>query len=496
MDTPSFPPSPASVPQPILRAVSMLAGLVVVGDFLMWNLSPGVGYALFLGALAVLMMIVGERTRRAWFAAALLFVTAVQAGIDLCLTNIVVTLVLLAVLLGETRFGSLPAGWPRWLEGLLAWMRAPGRWFWLVGEGCRTREWRWFSPWRTLAIAMPALFLTGLFAVVLANGNAVLADGIGRSFKHAVDWLFQFDFSPLRVVFWALLGTMALVLARPSVAPSAPRLLARPPAVWLRKEVSIGFWQSVWALGALNALFFIVNTIDAIFLWRHGAIPSTVNAYDFIHEGTNSLITAVVLSAIVLSAVFQQQPEISRRLSLRVLGHLWIVQNLALLASVVLRLKLYVDFAHLLTAKRIHLGCFLALVALGFVFLVLHLERGPDLRRLLWRNSASAFVLLFTLQFVNTTGLSAAWNVQRFLDDREWGIDLTYLETQGFEAWPALCQLAAAPVNRPSVLQARSLVAKHSVEALQWRAKLDWREREWRRDAFAEQLIATSAAHP
>ena len=474
-----------------------MAGVVVAGDFLAWNVAPGLGYALFLLGLGALIVALGARTSRAWFAGALFFATAVQASIDLCLTNFCVTLILLAVLLGETRFGSLPAGWARWLEGLFAWMRAPGRWFWLAKEGSQARvRWSWFSLGQSLAIIMPAMLLTGLFTVVLANGNVVLADGFWHSISHFFEWLFQFDFSPLRMLFWLLLATAALVVAQAPPAPASPRFLARPPGIWVRKNVGVGLWQSALVLVSLNALFFLVNTIDALFLWRHGTLPATVNPYDFIHEGTNSLITATVLSAIVLSVMFQQQPEISRRPFLRVLGHLWIVQNLVLLASVALRLKLYVDYAHLLTAKRIHLGCFLALVALGFGFLALHLERGPDLRRLLLRNMVSAFVLLFTIQFVNTTGLSAGWNVQRFLDDRDWGIDLTYLDTQGYDAWPALCRLAAAPGEDPSTRHARALVAQRSADARDWRAKIDWRARQWRRDAFARELIETNDARP
>jgi len=501
------PPAADSIAhtEPLAGTVLLTAGIMATGDFLLWHRSVGVGLALFIMILAVAIVAKGRRSWRTWLAFGLLIATCVQSMIDLCLTNGCMLVVLFAVLAGEAHFSVLPAGLARWFEGLLAWLRTPGRWIWLLGEASDTRRWQHGgiagagpSIARTFTIAAPALLLFGLFSLVLANGNAVLRDSFTSFGQHLAHWLQQFDFSPLRIMLWGLLGMLALTAMRSPAAPEKQRALTHPPRTWLRADPAVGFWQSVCVLGALNLLFCVVNTIDATFLWMHRAIPVGVDPYEFIHEGTNSLITATVLSAIVLSAIFHQTPEISRRRALRVLAHVWVAQNLVLLASIGLRLWLYVDFAHLLTAKRIHLGCFLGLVALGFFFLLLHIERGPDLRRLLWRNALASFVLLFTIQFVNTTGISAAWNVTRCLTVPGWGIDLAYLDRQGFDAWPALSRLAAAPssVDEVKIPQARALLQKRAAEARTMIAQLDWRERQFRRDAYAAQLIAASEASP
>lgn len=491
--------------EPLAGTVLFAAGIVAAGDFLLWHRSAGVGLALFVIVLAVAIVAKGARSWRTWLAFGLLIATCVQSMIDLCLTNACMLIVLLTVLAGEAHFSVLPAGLARWFEGLLAWLRTPGRWIWLLGEASDSRRWQHGaiagagpSIARTFTIATPAVLLLGLFSIVLANGNAVLRDSFTHFGQSFAEWMLRLDFSPLRVMLWGLLGMLALTAVRPPAAPEKQRALTHPPRTWLRADPAVGFWQSVCVLGVLNVLFCVVNTIDATFLWMLRAIPVGVAPYEFIHEGTNSLIAATVLSAIVLSAIFLQTPEISRRPALRLLAHLWIVQNLVLLASIGLRLWLYVDFAHLLTAKRIHLGCFLGLVALGFFFLVLHIERGPDLRRLLWRNALASFVLLFTIQFVNTAGLSAAWNVNRCLTVPGWGIDLAYLDRQGFDAWPALSRLAAAPssVDEFRIPEARHLLQKRAAEARTMLAQLDWRERQFRRDAYAAQLIAASEASP
>jgi hypothetical protein len=491
-------PITARVPlEPIRTALVSASLLLLAGDLLLWQHAIGLGLAVFILLLGSIIVARGKRSQRTWVAAAMLTACCVQMAIDLCLTNAVVTLILCAVLLGESSYLTLPAGWARWWEGILAWLRAPERWFWLAGQvahperrsgrsGSNLRG----SAGRLWTIAAPAAGLLLIFTIVLANGNAVLSDSFARFGRKFGDWVSNLEFSPVRIFFWGLLATIGLVAGRPILARKSPRKMTQTPGIWTRRDVAIGFWQSVATLGALNALFFCVNTIDVTFLWMHGQLPEGVDPRTFLHEGTHSVITATVLAAIVLSAVFQQQVEISRHRLVRWLGHLWIAQNLLLLLGVAQRLNLYYEFSHLLTAKRIHLACFLGLVALGFVFLIFHLQRGPDLRRLLWRNAFSAFGLLYVLQFINTTGLAAAWNVHRWEVQPDWGINHEYLRLQGFDAWPSLIRLAQSEsTGDPAVNGARRTVLELAYAERNRLAGLDWRERQLRRDAYAVELV-------
>ncbi len=52
-----------------------------------------------------------------------------------------------------------------------------------------------------------------------------------------------------------------------------------------RPDHSLALWQSGATLIALNGLFCMVNTIDAVYLWHSRHIPAGVSATQFVHQG-------------------------------------------------------------------------------------------------------------------------------------------------------------------------------------------------------------------
>ncbi len=502
-----YPPlsaQPPKPPQPIGNSLLIMLAALCIGDFLLWRARPGLSLAIFTAILTVLLAAVCGRkasAARVWCAAGLLLIACVQTAIDICFTNVAVVIALLLILLGETSFGKLPAGWARWWEAFVSLCCAPGRWFWLAnalarpaaaggvpGRSHAAAASRWFR------ILAPAAVLTVIFAILLGQGNAILGAWFFRAWTVFTRWIASFDLSAERIVFWVFLSTFLLALFRPRPGPDKARLFTQPPGIWQRADPTLARWQSLAVLAILNVLFFVANTIDAIYLWHSQRIPDGVLNKAFVHAGTNSLITATILSALVLCAIFQQQRALSRNRVLRGLAHVWVVQNLVLLAGVGLRLKLYYDETHLLTATRIHLACFLALVTLGFLFLVLHIERGPDLRRLIWRNAVAVFVLFYALQFIDTTGIAARWNAGKWLRDPAWGLGYPYLLEQGEDAWPSLLKVAAADRSESFVDEARTQVGEIASRESKRLSHQDWREIQWRRDRNAREVIAAAAA--
>ena len=473
--------------------------LVALGDFLFWGFTPGLSLAIFFAAMAGMLLLKNWRASlklRVLIPFGLLIASAVQTAVEMSFTNCAVIAALFAVLMGELYFTNLPAGWARWSESIVAWLAAMGRWVWLmqaVGEqpGSSDGTARFGDRLvRFVRIGLPAVLLLALFGGVFASGNRIFAEYLARFWDSVIAWLMSFDFSVPRMLFWCVLATLALVFMRPRDGAATPRAWALPLPEWRRADAGVAFWQSVMILAALNALFFAVNTIDVIFLWMHTAVPEGMNGKQFLHEGVNSLIAATVLAGIVLTFLFQQSAEATQTGTMRGLAFAWIAQNLVLIAGVFLRLKLYVDTEEM-TAKRVYVACFLLLVTLGFAFLCVHVRRGRDASRLIWRNAVTTFVLFFVLQFLDVVGWVCGYNVgRRQAMPERFGLNVPYQLTLGPDAWPVL--LKAAREFPPGALRDDLILGLREVAEgkrpdLQ---PVNWRETQFRRDRNTAALSA------
>ncbi len=472
-----------------------------LGDFLFWNQTPGVSvalYALAIGGWLVALPSGGPITRHALVAAVLLVVSCVATTLELSLSNVLVLLSLLAVLMGERHFPDMKGTWARWSESLVAWLAAPTRWVSLMSglaeraaERGQNHHITGERVLRTFQIIAPAACLVVIFSVVLSFGNAVFGELLARTARESIHWIFSFDFSSGRAVFWIALATFGLAFARPRRAPENPRWWTRALPIFRRPDVTVALWQSVAVFATLNALFFVVNTIDAAFLWSHARLPENVTFSEFVHQGVYSLIFAVLLSALVIALIFQQESSVADRRLLKGLGWLWIAQNLVLLAGVFLRLKLYVD-AYQLSELRVYVGCFLVLVAVGFCLLAYHVARSGNLSALVWRNALATFALFFVMQFPDVAGMVARFNVAQWRAEPSRTLDLTYLEALGPGAWPAICAVAEMKDAPFTAARARELVEKLAAEEEERASQASWRGYQWRAERNSPRLLSSA----
>lgn len=487
---------------PTLLATGLI---VVLGDFLLWAVSPGLSLAIFVAVIASLMLLRRGRAAvkaRVLVPFALLLASACQTAVEISFTNVAVLTALFAILLGELCYSQLAAGWARWSESFVAWASALGRWGWLVralneqpqskiGTAGRIEKFA-----RLFRIGLPAVLLLAVFVVIFSSGNRIFAEYLDRFGTQFFTWLASFDLSVPRFLFWIFLATLGLTFIRPRNGTVMPRGWAQPLQEWRRADASVAFWQSVMILAALNALFFAVNTIDVVYLWMHTAVPAGMSGKQFLHEGVNSLITATVLAGVVLTVLFQQSGDITQKRSLKALAFAWIAQNLVLIAGVFFRLKLYVDTEEM-TAKRVYVACFLLLVALGFIFLCAHVRRGREASRLIWRNAVTTFTLFFVLQFLDVIGWVCRYNVERGPKRGDgYNFNIAYQLNLGPDAWPVL--LHAAETLPEGRVREDLRLGLREVERTQpsqpWKA--NWRERQFRRDRNARDLSIWADRQP
>lgn len=491
----------ATAQERLLPVIVTSAVLTWLGDFLFWNQVPGISVAVFALIIGIsLLVFPGERraSRSACIAAVLLVLACIATTLENSFSNVVVLIALLAVLMGERHFREVKGSWARWSESFVAWLSAPGRWPWLVrnmaDSTMTSAEFHHVTgerAVRSIQILAPAACLVVIFSVVLGFGNAVFGELLARAGRESAQWIFSFDFSPVRALLWIVLATFALALARPHRAPEKARPWTRPLPILRRADAKVALWQSGAVFVALNALFFVVNTIDVAFLWSHARLPENVSFSEFVHQGVYSLIFAVLLSALVMAVIFQQESAVARHRVLKALGWLWIAQNLVLIAGVFLRLKLYVD-AYQLSELRVYVGCFLALVAVGFVLLALHVARSGSLNTLIWRNVIATFGLFFLVQFPDVAGVVARFNVEQWRNEPGRTLDLAYLETLGSGAWPSICTVATLEEQPFTAARARETVEKLATREIERRVQTNWRSYQIRHERNSRRLIEES----
>ena len=484
----------ATAPTALRRLASVLAPVAIttaLADLLFWHAASfGVSVGIFFAGLALFLLVShsAQLRRRTVLIVAALLACCVQAGIEVSLSNVLASSALLLALAGEVFHVQLASLWARISEVLYGLGSSQVRWFGLgatavrsVGELQKPGLGFIALTMRALWVLAPAVILLVVFGAVFAAGNAVFAELISRVVLQVVEWIARLDLSIEHVVFWACVSTLALGLFHGTRAPESPRWWTGTVPRLPRPDQRLALWQSGATLLALNALFCMVNTIDAVYLWHSRHIPAGVNPTQFVHEGVWSLIAAVVLSAVVIAGLFQQDERVSSARILKNLATVWIVQNFVLIAGVFQRLRLYVESSQL-TEKRIYVGCFLLLVSTGFILLAIFVWKKRTLNWLLGRNAVATFSLFFVLQFTDVVRVVARYNFAIWqAGGRE--SDTAYLATLGPSAWSTLRDIAALPPEKgPLPAQARWHLARladveltpHAEDWRAWQARRAW----------------------
>ncbi|HUB68748.1 MAG TPA: DUF4153 domain-containing protein [Candidatus Methylacidiphilales bacterium] len=437
-------PDASAPPVRLLRLLCGMAATAAVFDLCFWEISgPGFSVAVFFLALAGIIL--ANREMTSWksstrFILALMAGTALASLIEVGFSNVLVWLILTAALAGDTYYDGVESPWGRWLSQMVALLRAPGRVFWL---GLRLAEagWKDGTGWASRLVgicllSLPALVLTLIFGALLASGNTVFGNWTGNFFNSFWNMIVS-CLNPGRILMWCFVAFLALPLLRPANIsawwwnwalhlPSVPEIVPARAAL-----LSSGL-----TLLVLNLLFFGANLADAIFLWAGAPLPPKMYTA-FVHHGVNTLIFTVILSAVVLTSIFQQAPAITGRRILPLLAYLWIAQNVFLLGSVGERLRRYI-MTYIMTVPRLELIIFLILVAVGFTLLTIKIAREKSLSWLAGGCLLAVFATFYISQFLNLAGWSADYNVARWERGEARMIDVNRLYDLGMPAWPAL----------------------------------------------------------
>ena len=443
--TPAARPAPEP-PLALPRLLVSLALAVALFDFCFWNIAswPGFSFAVFFPVLAGIILVNRQPTQfthRTWILVALLAGASGEAAIETCLTNNIVLFVLIAALAGESYFTDVASAWGRWLSQGVALLFAPGRIFWLAGHVAdavfRGGPGRVGGILGACLLALPALVLALIFGSLLAAGNAVFGSWTNSFFNWIWNELLLY-LDVYRIAMWLFAAVLLLPLLRPAnVSAGWWQWTANLPRLPEMLPSRAAFFSSAMILVVLNLLFLVANTADALFLWSGQALPASVNYKDYVHEGVDALIVTVILSAVVLTGIFQQDLKVARRRELKVMAYLWVAQNLFLIVSVTEKLRGFI-VTYELTVERLSTVIFLILVLAGFVLLTIKIAQERSISWLIGGCVLATFATFYVTQFLDLAGWSANYNVAVMERDLGHRFDSNTMCQWTADVWPAL----------------------------------------------------------
>lgn len=491
-----FPPSlvksssdgePSNV-RPI-RLGATIVLLVAIADWLFFDERVGASVAFFGATLMACLVL--NRPGLAWNAGRIAGMILVggalyQSVVELNFFNFIVLGLLFSAAMADQGAQSCNARGAVWPLALVATLGGLGRWQRFFDLMAQLR----FPPFvqpifagrsriRVFQILLPAVLVSIPFLLLFSSGNAVL----GAHLKSALDllekWAENLHFPSFgRILLWAFVATASLVFLFPRISPTVASLCNKKwPTFAAGADAGVDVWRSLLILIVLNGLFFWANGLDALFLWMRAKLPANVSYSAFVHEGVFSLITTTILSAVVLAVMFQQGAEVTGKAWVKRLAVICIVQNLFLISSVGLRLKLYIE-AYDLSVLRVHVGTFLAVVAVGYALMAWRIIREKSLNWMIFSNAAAVLAIFYVVQFVDVNGLVARYNTQSWLENRKKSLDVNYLCRLGPSALPELVRIERQ-AGGTSEARAAGLELNRARAAWEIR-KTDWRSWQWR----------------
>lgn len=445
-------PRRAGLPRTIL-----LLGAIIAADFLLFDQPIGIGWLVFAGLLAVLIVAAG-RVRfdqrgliRKAAIPALALLPLIENVSPLSVAVALIGLAIFALALASRlRTGIARIG--RQLVGFF--LVAPFR---LAADTVRWRGIRQRLGRRGNVLAgllgwVVALVLGAVFIGLFGIANPVIEDWLNR-----IDiFVLLKDLDIARMLFWIVVACGAWAYLRPRL-PRMRRVArtaiqqAQPvtsPSRQATLDALFGRAALVRALILFNAIFAVQTVLDAAYLWGGIALPDGMSYASYAHRGAYPLIvTALLAAGFVLASLRPDSATSSDRL-IRGLVYLWVGQNVWLVLSSILRLDLYVD-VYSLTYWRIAAFLWMALVAVGLLLIIARIALAKSNEWLLSANLLTLSTLIYTFCFINFAAIIADYNVDHSREMRGHGlpIDLTYLRNLGPAAFPAIDRLRAALPN-------------------------------------------------
>lgn len=294
----------------------------------------------------------------------------------------------------------------------------------------------WLKNW-----CLP-LLSTGLFLSLFSEANPIISQWTQR-----IHIAFLWDeLSLTRICFWfsvcglswSILRSRVRYIAHDTSLTSTNNNTPSPLLNWL-----FSYHAVLRALITCNIIFFFQTASDMLYLWGGAHLPEGITYAAYAQQGAYPLIvTALIAAGFVLIALRPNSETVHNTWIVRLIA-LWIGQNIMMVCSAMMRLKLYVD-VYSLTHLRLIAFIWMALICAGLALIIIRMLKHHTNAWLIKWNLALACYALYGYSIADTNQIIAEFNVDHCYEvagAAHTPIDLRYLASLGTSALPALHRL-------------------------------------------------------
>ena len=477
-------------------AAGVLAALVVAGDILLYH-EPGISLFIFFCCLIAGVLVLHPH-KLSQTRTVILFVVALLGAVPFVETLSLwalftaqggLTLLVLGISNQLPRFEDWGGAFTRF--GILAPVRLLGDTFRVFGEGSRQRVGGHLL--RTLAVWMVPLFFAAIFVLLFSAANPLVEMGL-RAIR--LDKLLDY-LSPGRIFIWGFVAVTSWPFLVPKLLNWTQLPQMQGPHLPRPESLLFGHAAIRNSLIMFNVLFAVQTVMDLMFLWGGVRLPEGMTHAEYAHRGAYPLIvTAILAGAFVLAAMRKNGPG-ERSELIRVLVYAWVAQNIWLVISSLLRLKLYVEEFHL-SELRVAAGVWMVLVAVGLGLIIARIALDRSNKWLVMCNLVALSLTFWLAAVVDVRSFIAFYNVRHSYEVTGQGtpLDLYYMSDLGPDAIPAIDEYLASAreANRDmsslrQELADRVIYANFSTKDVHLFDE-EWQEWTWRGDRLQQYLLA------
>lgn len=200
-------------------------------------------------------------------------------------------------------------------------------------------------------------------------------------------------------------------------------------ADWFQKLMSFNseLLTGVILFALINILTLSVNITDIIYTWSAHSLPKGATYSEFIHSGIASLITSIVFAIIIILFYFRGAINFYKEnKTIKILAYIWILQNVFLILSTMLRNKMYVD-TYSLTEKRVGVFIYLGLAILGLLLCFYKIATKRNNIFLFRKNTWAVYISLTLLSVIDWSSVISKYNIYRAKKSNNFYLDANYM---------------------------------------------------------------------